>query len=132
MMIPAINPSVGLLWGFPETTGGLRLLFTTVELSQASRYGECLTDGRGHYELWEQWRTMSPRELKATGVPLEIKSQSYEHWPRGRIIYEIPPARFVLYADRRLHGLASIAMIVDAFCLQDQDLMVRGDDHYRT
>ena len=75
---------------------------------------------------------MSPRELKAIGLPLEIKSQPYEHWPRGRVIYEIPPARFVIYADRRLHGSESIARIIDAFCLQGQDLIVRGDDHYRT
>jgi hypothetical protein len=132
MMAPAINPSVGLLWGFPAETGGFHLLFTTVELSQASRYGECLTDERGHQEVWDGWRRMSQQELKALGIPVAVKTGPYERWPRGRVIYEIPLERFVIYADRRLHERQTIVGVRFAFGLANHRVWVRTDDHYRT
>jgi hypothetical protein len=106
-MMSATTPSVGVLWRIPRPQAGFQLVFAATGLNQAERYGDCLTDTRGHYELWEHWRTLSPRELKALGIPLEVKLRPYEHWPRGRVIYEIPPESFMLYADRRLHGSES-------------------------
>ena len=112
--------------------GDWHLIHSTTELNQAERYGDGLTDGRGHYELWEHWTTLSPRELKARGIPLMVKMHPYEHWPRGRVIYEIDPGCFVIYADRRLHGPETTAMIMGAFCPQGQCLRIRDDDHHRT
>jgi hypothetical protein len=131
-MMPASSPSVGLFWRIPGTQGLFRLVFAAAGLSEAERYGGCLTDRRGHYELWEHWNSLSPRELKALGVPLEVKTQLYEHWPRGRVVYEIAHARFVIYADHQLHSPETISTIIDAFCLRGQGLTVRGDGHYRT
>jgi hypothetical protein len=131
-MTRAVKPSVGLLWGFPEGTKGFRLLFTTVELSQASRYGECLTDERGHQEVWDGWRRMSQQELKALGIPVAVKTEPYERWPRGRVIYEMPLERFIIYADRRLHERQTIAGIRSAFGLANHRVWFRTDDHYRT
>jgi len=41
--------------------------------------------------------------LAAVGYPDHILSTEYDHWPRGRIVYETPTRRFVLYADQRLY-----------------------------
>jgi hypothetical protein len=131
-MVPATTPSVGLFWGIPEESGSWHLIFAATELSQAERYGDCLTDERGHSEVWEHWQSLSPRELKALNIPLSVKMHPYEHWPRGRVIYEIDPARFVIYADRRLQRARTIALVLRAFCLQCQDFTVQSDTHYRT
>lgn len=131
-MTPAINPSVGLLWGLPKATGGVYLLFTTVELTQAVRYGACLTDERGHQEVWDGWRRISSQGLKALGIPVAVKAEQYERWPRGRVVYEMPLERFVIYADRRLHKRQTIARIRSAFGLANHRVWVRADDHYRT
>jgi hypothetical protein len=120
-MVPATTPSVGLFWGFLEGSGSWRAIFSTTELNQADRYGDCLTDERGHSDVWEHWQSLSPGELKALNIPLPVKMHPYEHWPRGRVIYEIDPARFVIYADR-LHGAEVVVMITDAFGLQGRDL----------
>ncbi len=98
-MTPASKPSVGLLWGLPEPNGDVSLLFTKSALEQAEAYGECLTDGRGHQEVWDRWSEMSPRDLKALSIPLKVKTQPYDHWPRGRVVYEVHQGRFVIYAD---------------------------------
>lgn len=131
-MTRAKNRSVGLFWGLPEPAGGFRLLFVTVELSQADRYGECLTDERGHQEVWDRWCGLSPRELKACGIPVLIKTRPYDHWPRGRVVYKIPQERFAIYADPRLHGAQTVRMIKTGFGLRGQRVSVRSDDHYRT
>jgi hypothetical protein len=131
-MTPASKPSVGLFWGLPDPNGGVWLLFTTSELAQAETYGECLTDGRGHQEVWDRWREMSPRELKAFGIPLEVKTQAYDHWPRGRVVYEIRQSRFIIYADQRLHGRRTIKQINSVFGLKTSSVLVRADDHYHT
>ncbi len=131
-MTPASRPSVGLLWGLPEPRGGLWLLFATTALEQAEMYGECLTDGRGHQEVWDRWSEMSPRELKALDIPLHVKTQAYDHWPRGRVVYEMRQSRFIIYADRRLHERHVIKRIKIVFGLQASSVLVRTDDHYRT
>jgi hypothetical protein len=131
-MIPASDPSVGLFWGSPEASSDFRLLITTVALSQAEPYGDCLTDGRGHLEVWNRWRALSPRELKALDLPITIKQRPYDAWPRGRVAYEIRTRRFIIYADRRLHGRSTVAKIETAFALRDCSVLVRADDHYRT
>jgi hypothetical protein len=38
-----------------------------------------------------------------------IARDEYEHWPRGRIVYEQPPKRFIIYADRKLLAPAWLA-----------------------
>jgi hypothetical protein len=82
--------------------------------------------------MWDRWNEMSPRELKALGIPLEVKTQPYDHWPRGRVVYEMRRSRFIVYADRRLHGRRTIEQIKFVFSLQAVPVLVRADDHYRT
>jgi hypothetical protein len=40
--------------------------------------------------------------LAALGLRAQIASTGYDDWPRGRIVYEIPARRFVIYADAAL------------------------------
>jgi HlyD family secretion protein len=52
-------------------------------------------------------------------------------WPRGRIVYETPTCRFVLYADRRLQKPDVIDALKTAFGLNETEVIVRSDSHYR-
>jgi hypothetical protein len=131
-MSSALKPSVGLLWGLSTPEVNFCLLVTRVELAHAEPYGECLTTTHGHQEVWDAWRRMSPRDLKALGIPILIKESAYDRWPRGRVVYEVRTQRFVIYADRRLHGRQTVRAIRSAFGLEHQRVVVRSDDHYRT
>jgi hypothetical protein len=128
----AQRPSVGLFWVVPDADQHLLLLVTGVELARAGQYGGALTDLRGHHDVWEQWQRLSPKELKKLQFPISIKAYPYDHWPRGRVVYEIPASQFVIYADRRLHRSETIDRIVKAFALSRERVTVRADDHYRT
>jgi hypothetical protein len=71
--------------------------------------------------------------LVAKAYPDRIASTEYDQWPRGRIVYETPTRRFVIYADRRLQKPDIIDALKTAFGLTESKLIVRirSDSHYR-
>ena len=119
-------PAVGILWRVDGV-----LVIDRSTLVEAEPYGECLTHAAGHYERWQTWQALSEPGLAALGFPRAIASTEYDQWPRGRIVYEVPPRRFVLYADRRLQLPAIIAALKTAFGLDAAQVIVRSDSHYR-
>jgi len=125
------SPSVGIFWLIHSA--GKAILFTQRSpLKDAESYGDCLTHPVGHYELWERLRSLPFPALKKRGLPVEVKTAEYEHYPRGRVVYETPSDSFVIYADARLQAPELIRKIIEAFCLEGQtDVKVRSDSHYR-
>ena len=100
-------------------------------LGEAETYGDCITHAAGHYECWQEWQALGARRLASMGYPVCIVSTEYDEWPRGRIVYETPARRFVIYADRRLQGSDTIDAIKVAFGLGDATVIVKSDLHYR-
>ncbi|SEG64462.1 hypothetical protein SAMN04488144_13226 [Methylobacterium sp. 190mf] len=119
-------PAVGILWRVADC-----LVLDRSVLAEAEPYGDCLTHPGGHYERWEAWQALSAPALRAAGLPAEIAVSEYDDWPRGRVVYEVPARRFVLYADRRLHGREIIDLLRKTFGLQSATVAVRADPHYR-
>lgn len=124
-MTPAA-PSVGIFWRV-----GNHLLVERTPLAQAEPYGDCLTHSGGHYERWEVWQGLGAKQLRIDGFPSQIACSEYEHWPRGRVVYERPGERFVIYADRRLQKPELIEQLRTVFGLHDTSSIIRGDPHYR-
>jgi hypothetical protein len=90
-------PAVGIFW---RVNGVIVIDRST--LDEAEPYGDCITHAAGHYERWQEWQELGMARLADIGYPDRIASTEYDQWPRGRIVYETPPRRFVLYADQRL------------------------------
>ena len=97
----------------------------------------CLADsliacGRstGHHEVWEEWRQVSAVKLLSLSIPPVILEHEYEDFPRGRIVYERPTNRFVVYADRKLFTPYSMSQIVERFKIGALDWTYRPDLHY--
>src|SRR5271168_4253735 len=90
-------PAVGIFW----LVSGI-LVVDRSTLDEAEPYGDCITHSAGHYERWEESRALGAVRLVAMGYPEIIATTEYDQWPRGRIVYEVPARRFVIYADRRL------------------------------
>ncbi len=72
---------------------------------------------RCHYDRWQEWQALGGAGRALAGYPDRIASTEYEVWPRGRIIYETPARRFVLYADRRLQQPTMIDALKTAFVM---------------
>ena len=119
-------PSVGIFWRICAV-----LVTDRSPLAEAEAYGDCLTHATGHDELWERWRRLGAARLAARGRPAQIASTEYDEWPRGRIVYEQPARRFVLYADRRLQAPDIVAALKAAFWLIGAEAVVKSDLHYR-
>jgi hypothetical protein len=120
------GPAVGIFW---RVNGVLVIDRST--LDEAERYGDCITHAAGHYDRWQEWQALGMARLAAVGYPDHILSTEYDHWPRGRIVYETPTRRFVLYADQRLQKPDVIDALKTAFGLNDAEVIVRSDSHYR-
>lgn len=120
------QPAVGIFW---RVAGVLVVDRST--LDNAEPYGDCMTHAAGHYDRWQEWQALGGAGRALAGYPDRIASTEYDEWPRGRIVYETPARRFILYADRRLQQPAIIDALKTAFGLHQAEVIVRGDSHYR-
>jgi len=125
-------PCVGIVWGMRDGRGPLRLVTNRTPLAQAETYGDCLTHPHGHHEIWEGWRRLGPAGLVRRGLPALIAWHEYEHFPRGRVVFDTRTNRFTLYADRRLRAPRTLPRILHAFGLDLACCAVRPDPHYRS
>jgi hypothetical protein len=123
----ALTPSVGIFW---RVSGHVVADFAAV--NDAVQYGDCVTHATGHYDLWQQWQALGSKVLVATGLPKSILLTEYDEWPRGRVVYETPANRFVLYADRRLQRPDIIVALKTIFGIATANVIVKSDLHYRT
>jgi len=122
------EPRVGIFW-IIGTKAGPKLLTASCRLAEAEPYGDCLTFGPGHYQVWRNWR--SSRELEAAARAV-VREYEYEEWPRGRVVFDRATQHFVLYADRKLMEVENIERIAECFQLPSDSISVEGDCHYRS
>ena len=128
-LMPVITPSLGILWAVTDPHGQTYLLAHPCALADGEPYGDCITSPAAHYETWEAWRRGRPKPPLALLAPIILRDQ-YEHWPRGRIVYEKTTDRFVIYADRQLLTPAWLAQIKTCFHLPPEWTIARSDPHY--
>jgi len=124
--LAATAPTVGIFWLIEGS-----LLIDRSTLEAAEPYGECLTHTAGHYDRWQEWQALGVTRLAALGYPGQIVSSEYDEWPRGRVVHETQQGRFVLYADPRLQRPEIIEALKLAFGLDNAEVVVRSDAHYR-
>ena len=107
--------SVGIFWFVPAEDGGSRILFDATPLGRAPSYGDCLTHDEGHAEFWERLARMGATGLRRAGYPSAPVEGEYDEWPRGRIVFETAPGRFVIYADRQIKASRLLTVIAASF-----------------
>ena len=122
------SPQVGIFWVI-AVTDGARLLAASCALNEAEAYGDCLTYGPGHYQIWQGWRRS--RELDAAERAV-VRAYEYEDWPRGRIVFNQVQDRFILYSDRKLMHPATIEGIQQRFKLPAGRIAIEADFHYQS
>ena len=91
--------------------------------------GDRLGCPAGHYATWTAWQRRQPKPplLRA----LNGAMAAYEAWSRGRIVFDCPTQRFVIYADRQLLGPHRLARIAAHFHLPPARTVAHTDPHYR-
>jgi hypothetical protein len=125
------EPCVGVLWLATQASGEHVLIVSRTLLSGAETYGDCLTDPRGHAELWESWNKVARNQPARFGIPPAITVTEYDDHPRGRVIYHRPTQQFWVFIDPRLHRGHIIQQIVRTFRIPRRKFWIRWDEHYR-
>ena len=123
-----ISPLIGIFWMI-SATDGTRLLAASCVLDEAESYGDCLTFGPGHYEIWRGWRRSREQDAAARAV---VCAHEYEDWPRGRIVFDRARDSYILYCDRKLMGPEIIKQIQKRFNLPPERTRIEGDFHYQS
>lgn len=123
------SPELGVFWVVETANGEARLLAAGCPLTETERYGDCLTFGPGHYDVWEGWRHDRAIDPALRAV---TRLFEYESWPRGRIVFNRARDRFVLYADRKLMTPDTLARIRARFHLPPERVDVETDLHYQS
>ena len=129
--MPLHAPHLGIFWFVRDCHGQPHVLTVTCALTAAEQYGDCLTCPAGHYLTWAAWRRGRPKPPLPALAPL-IARNEYEAWPRGRIVYERPTDKFIIYADRQLLTARRVALIRNHFHLPPERTVARSDLHYRS
>jgi hypothetical protein len=127
--VPNTPPLLGIFWAVTGPDGRTRLLTHPCALADGETYGDCITSPAAHFQTWEAWRRGQPKPPLALLAPAIIRDE-YERWPRGRIVYELTPDRFVIYADKKLLAPAWLAQIKAHFHLPPDRTIARSDLHY--
>lgn len=128
-MIGGETPTLGIFWVARAKDGEARLLASGCSLDEAEPYGDCLTYGPGHYDIWTQWRNDRNADKTLRAI---VRAYEYEDWPRGRIIVDRERDLFILYADRKLMTPGTLARIRAHFHLPEKRTSVEGDFHYQS
>lgn len=127
--MPNIPPSLGIFWAVVGPDGRTRLLTHPCALAAGESYGDCKTSPAAHFQIWEAWRRGQPKPPLPMLAPIIVRDD-YEIWPRGRVVYELTPDRFVIYADKKLVGPAWLGQIKASFHLPPERTIARSDLHY--
>ncbi|UDL93589.1 hypothetical protein LGH83_13525 [Lichenihabitans sp. PAMC28606] len=126
------SAAVGIVWDVRDGNRPPQLVIDGTSLVEAEPYGDFLTHARGHYEVWEGWRQLGPAGLIGRGLPPAIAWHEYEHFPRGRVVFNTRSRRFTLYADSKLQGRDTRLEVLGMFGLDPLFCDVHSDSHYRT
>jgi hypothetical protein len=121
--------NLGIFWVAETNDGEARLLASGCSLEQSEPYGDCLTYGPGHYEIWTQWRSDRNADRAFRAI---ARAYEYEDWPRGRIVFDRERDLFILNADRKLMPPATLARIRTHFHLPEKRTSVEGGFHYQS
>ena len=128
----ADRPGVGIVWGVRDRAGPLLLVTDRTPLAEAEPYGDFLTHPGGHHDVWEGWRRLGPVGLARRGLPAFIAWHEYEHFPRGRVVFDTTTDRFTFYADRKLQAPCVLREVMRVFGINPAQCAVRSDPHYQT
>lgn len=111
------EPKVGIFWIVEGD-----VIADAVPLSRARAYGAAL-EHSGHWEYWEKF-------VPVTHEQMLLKTEEYDHYPRGRVVCFPERHRIVVYADRCLWTPRNQAKIQEAFSLP-RAFRFTADGHYR-
>ncbi|MEA2029599.1 MAG: hypothetical protein U9N49_11575 [Campylobacterota bacterium] len=75
-----------------------------------------------HYQVWDEM----------VGQHKDFYLYEYEDIPRGRVVYDIDNAQYIVYANQDIiDSKKANGLIMDAFDIKTKKVIFKYDEHYR-
>ena len=113
---PQEPPQLGIFWLIRD-----RLVIESAPLIQAEAYGDDLTYGHSHIDVWKQLQLQKK-------VPVESE---YDEYPRGRMVYHPRSSEFMLLADRCILEREGVVAKLKQALRLPEPVKLERDAHYR-
>ncbi len=111
------QPRVGIFWVVED-----QLIIDSVPVSEASEI-----DGKRDHDAshWNHWERVCDSQKN-------LSQFSYDHFPRGRVIYDAKADRFNIFADKCiLKNTYTLGRLHHAMHLPESKTRPNSDAHYR-
>lgn len=113
----SFGPKIGIFW---DVDG--ELVSDTLSVTDAPPTNGIRDSDANHHKFWKQWT----RKRNCFRV------YSYDHFPRGRIVYREENRTFIIYGDRCLiSNEAFVKMLQELFGLSPEQCEIKSDFHYQ-
>lgn len=110
-------PRIGIFWDVDGELVSEAIPVTDAPLTNGIRDSDA-----NHHYFWKQWTRKKSR----------FRSYSYDHFPRGRIVYREADQIFVIFGDRCLIANEQFAkQLQETFGLPPEQCEVKSDFHYQ-
>lgn len=119
----AKEPQVGIIYYIKD-----ELLIDGTPVSMGEPYGDFINHPIGHDRYWD----MIVRLLVRHRGMVELKDLEYDHYPRGRVVYDTKKKEYIIYLDKVLIDKEKIVFdIKEELNLTGQKVRLATDPHYR-
>lgn len=125
LLVDAVNkyadckkqPRVGIFWYHNK-----KVLGDFFELADADVYGDMLGPHSNHYDHWS--------EIQRTNA--DLADEEYEYIPRGRVLYDLTTAEFVIISSASIVASKSAIKAIRRHCnIPDKaPVVLKTDQHY--
>lgn len=117
------EPQVGIIYYIKD-----ELFIEGTPVSMGEPYGQFINHPTGHDRYWD----MIVQLLARHRGMVELKDLEYDHYPRGRVVYDTKKKVFTIYLDKMLIEKEEIvAGIKEKLNLTGQKVRLATDPHYR-
>jgi len=116
------TPRIGIFWFVPGANGHAEFVESSLPITEVPLVAGFKTLETGHVDYWPSVQRQRPTLLSA----------EYETYPRGRANFRDEDGKFLLLLDEKVSAADFVDIVIRAWALPREKLVVMHDSHYRS
>jgi len=110
------NSMIGIFWIYKQN-----IYLKTIDIDSVEANNDFIDSDFAHYQIWDEISSQNK----------DFYLYEYEDIPRGRVIYDVKNANYIIYSSNDIiNSDESKKIIVKAFDLNENSVIFKYDAHY--